>query len=789
MLRNYYRILFKPENCVFVLHSSKSLKEMRLYAQKYFDFKLEEPTQEYKNLYKDKEKALDNPIFLENSLGKIAFFNYTRDTPLLLISFPISQRSGNVEIDKILRYLFYKKEDNSLLQYLYDNNFISYFEIYCEGRFKNNEMITFNFDLTKDGYENVDKIIEAFFATVNALRDSDNIQDLLNNLKLIDNSTFINGLESYPIDINDIFNVLNNYMLFGPEKMLGSPNDLMYKENRIKEIINELSVENAFIFIDSKDELKSKYLTSDELLFTKNYKTPYRMNKIDDDYLNNLTTIKSVDNYTFELRTKNEKHTKLKELTKKPCYENKGDKCEYDEYNPNEDKIYMPYVIRNSDGVYSLMKIDRSFGVPFVKGYIELILDENKFKDVFNDTANIISYYLFLYSFDYKFSFSDLYEGNSTISLPQRISNKITIEFSTYNDLLEDVIKYIIDFFETPIDESTFNSMKEKLYLLSSNENGVSIGNIFNDARFLFERFMTADSLDESPYDKESFYNSSYSDYNDIFFSANNMITNLKYLTHGDISYEQSNRTTEELSILINKTLEITLKLSAQKKIEIPENTSILYFYKIPNPNQRQGGILVRYEFDRTLMSEMRMYSLCAFSFFFDYLRTKRGTGYNVRIMPVNMGVKSYLQIFAIGKVYSPEKMDRFINEAIIESFSYKKCLVDEIMNHMENKLSAQSFYAEEKFNDLKSFLNPEQLNNFKLNKENYFNYDSIIQKVKETLIDKPKRIAILLHRGDITDEEYEKQKAELDKSYFLNANITNELTEDIKYLNKYGIN
>ena len=69
MLRNYYRILFKPENCVFVLHSSKSLKEMRLYAQKYFDFKLEEPTQEYKNLYKDKEKALDNPIFLENSLG------------------------------------------------------------------------------------------------------------------------------------------------------------------------------------------------------------------------------------------------------------------------------------------------------------------------------------------------------------------------------------------------------------------------------------------------------------------------------------------------------------------------------------------------------------------------------------------------------------------------------------------------------------------------------------------------------------------------------------------------
>ena len=75
MLRNYYRIIFNPENCVFVLYSSKSFEDMRLLAQKYFDFVLEEPTQEYIELYNNKTEALDNPLFLENSLGKIAFSN------------------------------------------------------------------------------------------------------------------------------------------------------------------------------------------------------------------------------------------------------------------------------------------------------------------------------------------------------------------------------------------------------------------------------------------------------------------------------------------------------------------------------------------------------------------------------------------------------------------------------------------------------------------------------------------------------------------------------------------
>ena len=791
MLRNYYRIIFNPENCVFVLYSSKSFEDMRLLAQKYFDFVLEEPTQEYIELYNNKTEALDNPLFLENSLGKIAFSNFNRDTPVLLFLFTISQKSGKVDASEILNYLFNKKEDNSLLQYLYNKNYISNFQNGIFSYIYNNHIYAFIFDLTKDGYENIDKIIEAFFATVNTLKDNQNIQDLLNNIESIKNASFINREEASTVFPDDIDNLLRNYAMFGPKNLLGNPINLTYDENRVKEILNELTPDKSFIYIDSKDKLNSKYLTSDEILFTRNYKTPYKINRISDVLLTQLNNIKTVDDYTFNLRTKNEKYTKLNELTQKPCYENKEPyKCEYNEYDQSKDESYEPYVVRNENNIVSLMKIDRSYGIPFVKGYIELIFDENEFKEFFSNTSNQISGNLLLDSFNYIFLFSDLYEGGSSISISidefkEDPSNKVSITFSTYNDLLEDVINYIMDFFDTPIDESTFNSMKEYLYYYNSNENGTSIDNLMYDSYDLFIRLITADTIEKAIINKENIMLSSYSDFNETFFKITKMITSIKYLTHGDISYEQSSQTTTKLSNLINKELEVNLKLSAEKKIDIPENISIIFSYKIQNEDQRQGAVLVRYEFNESLYSYMYLYSKCTYSFFFDYIRAKRGAGYHVHIMPVYIKGKYYLQIFAMGKIYSPEKMDRFINEAIIESFSFKKCLVKDVINHIKRKDSEPPFYAEEKFQNLVKSMNPEKLMNSKLKKEE-LNFDSIVKVVKGVLIDKPKRISILLHRGDISDDDLKNQKAELDDTYFLNTKIRNEVTEDIKYLEKF---
>ena len=90
--------------------------------------------------------------------------------------------------------------------------------------------------------------------------------------------------------------------MFGPENMLGSPIILTYDKDRIKEILNGISPNNTFIFIDTKDEVNSIYLENAESFITKNYKLPYKMKNISEELLGKLNTIKSIDGYSFNIR-------------------------------------------------------------------------------------------------------------------------------------------------------------------------------------------------------------------------------------------------------------------------------------------------------------------------------------------------------------------------------------------------------------------------------------------------------------------------------------------------------
>ena len=654
MLKNYYKILFKPENCILLLYSSKSLDEMRLLAQKYFDFKLPEPNQEYIDLIKKNQESLNEPLFLENSLGKIALYNSRRDTSRIIIFYHISQKSGNVDITNLLSYLLMNiKEKDTLIQYLYDKNYVSNFEVYTNSYIQNYELISFYIDLTDEGYNNIDKVIESFFATVNTLREEKNIQNLLNNMKSIDEINFINKEEQNTIFPDDINNLFRSFTMFGPEYMLGAPYDLLYNEKRTKEILEELSVDKSFIFIDSSKELKSEYLTSEEILYTENYKIPFRANDIPERLLNNLKTIKKVDEQEFKIRSKNNLYSKLNETTQKPCYQNGNSyECKYNEYDPNKDKDYLPYTIKNENNIFSLMKIDRSYGIPFIKGYIELLLDESTMKEILNEESNNVYYYLFLNSLNYKFSLSNLKEGGTTISISEDLEPKIKITFSTYNDLLNDVIKYILDFFNDPIDELSFNTIKE-IYILYNSQNHDSslINEMDNEMLNLAKRFLTADTLEKSIINKESVKNSLYETYSNFFYNIIKIITNIKYLTHGDISFEQANESTNKLSKLIKFTPRMKLKLS-EKKIEIPEKSSFLYSYKSENKYQVQGGTLVLYEYDEKIKKEITLYSNCASSFIFDYLRTKRGSGYQVDSSLRTFNGKQYFVIISVGKVF-----------------------------------------------------------------------------------------------------------------------------------------
>ena len=302
----------------------------------------------------------------------------------------------------------------------------------------------------------------------------------------------------------------------------------------------------------------------------------------------------------------------------------------------------------------------------------------------------------------------------------------------------------------------------------------------------LTDRFLTADTLEESIVNKESVKNAIYSDYYEIFYNITNITTKLNYLTHGDISFKEANETTYKLLKLIKYIPEVNLKLSEEKKIEIPEKSSFLYSYKSQNEYQVQGGTYIVYEYNETIKDEITIYSYCAGAFFWDYIRTKRGSGYQVKVLLRTIRNKPYIQIYSLGKVFSPEKMDRLVNEAINASFSFDKCLANDIYKHINNKKNATLSYAEKKFEELTKQFEPKKLSNLQINeKEKEITYESVVNTMKEVFVNKPKRISILYYRGDISDEELEKQKKELDEKYYLNQDIINDRTEDIKYLEK----
>jgi len=111
------------------------------------------------------------------------------------------------------------------------------------------------------------------------------------------------------------------------------------------------------------------------------------------------------------------------------------------------------------------MKIDRSFGVPFVKGYVNITLDEDKYKEYVKSNETTALCYLLLNSINFKFKRSDLFEAGTKVEISNSPNSFLQISFSTYNDLLDKVVDLIMSSFKEPVNEAEFNVLKDRYYL------------------------------------------------------------------------------------------------------------------------------------------------------------------------------------------------------------------------------------------------------------------------------------------------------------------------------------
>ena len=468
ILRNYFLTIFKPENCVFLIYSSSSFEEMSNKARKYFNYTLKEPTKEFNDLINTKIKALDNPIFLEGQLGKIATFDGLRETPLLMLYFQFAQNEKYVEVNNLLNNLFYNYNEGTLIYYLKKKNFISKLSLDTIGYYKNIEITQIFFYLTNEGLKHVDEVIEAIFASINAIKNSDKLEDIVNNLKIISHKLFEFRQDKKVTFPDDIDTIMRNWHFYGAKSILREPIDELYTKERVNQILNELSPDQSFIIIDSPTEFTSKYLSSNEIIYTRNYNVPYKINKISEENINHLKEITSIDDYNFTIGDINNDYTKLENITDIPCYRKTPNECdEYNETDPNNREETDPYIIHKDENILSLMKIDRTFGIPFIKGYIEIEFDKNKIKDYIKTIDDKAIIHLIIMSLNSQFSESNLSNGGTEMNFEIDSSKDIILKitFSTYTDLLGKVTDYITNMLNNKVEEFSFNNIKEQYYI------------------------------------------------------------------------------------------------------------------------------------------------------------------------------------------------------------------------------------------------------------------------------------------------------------------------------------
>ena len=107
--------------------------------------------------------------------------------------------------------------------------------------------------LQDEGEKNIDKIIQAFFASVNSIKKESNekLEEIINNIKLIETKKFQFKEDKKLVFPDDINNFVNGYYFYGEKNIFGSPVYELFTLKRAKQILEELSPDKTFILIDS----------------------------------------------------------------------------------------------------------------------------------------------------------------------------------------------------------------------------------------------------------------------------------------------------------------------------------------------------------------------------------------------------------------------------------------------------------------------------------------------------------------------------------------------------------
>ena len=803
-LKQYHMIVNRPEKIFFVFYSNLSLKKSKKYIKNNFNYKMYEfPENEIDKDYKEEfENNINyfkyNDIFDYNLYKHGIFYNSNVKLNILNIFFNIGKVDyKDIQFD-LLEYYDFLFNSKSLLTILKQNEYIidtDRIRVYTFTLIQNNNIMDIELALSEKGLNDLDKVLIIIYKYIEKMKEKGSKEEYFENyIKYKENANIINFQKSSFTQnlVNSIILMNQNYRLYGENQIFttGTPNMTLYKEEKLEKYLENIQYEKSFFVLNLKPDISNittipfityttkktiKYYNADILYgeFPKNFK--------DNIVSENIENIKNIKN--LDIRSINRYFSKDLIPKDLPCYKISHKKCEeLNEFDFIKKVNYTPTTLEDENKNYvTEYQIDKSSESNIISAYIEFTFQENK---IFKASTfrRIESDYLRkrIIEFD---------EMNS-IYFRNFYNTTLGIEFRCFHDNIEKIIKDFLNLIIAIPHEEEFN------YIVNSIVEEFIIGetSLFSNTLTTSDLFYNkgtmqyySRSIDEI---REMFQNTTFEDFKKNHSEAFNTVKSLNLKVAGNIDKDL----VQSLHNIVKETIQITpLNFTIFKEDESEpdkkdESPYVINYYEKSNLKYEiDNAVFVRYEFDDKFRKYMPVLMGCLQNIAMIYLRFNYSNSYSPRVLNFYDSIGIYEQ----GRYKEVTEMEEDINNVIegvvngsIQCENYKE-IVDSYKITAEEKI-------EKSYDTLvSSFFYGTYEGERRKEEEIQFpkTFKDFIGFLSEIFKEKPKRIAVLMARSDMSDEDFSKmvenKKKNTNERYKLNPSIVIEHTDDICYRNK----
>ena len=784
----------RPENMFFVLYSNLTIKTLRDFVDKNFNYKMHEFSDDEIDI-NDKNKLLENietlkkeEIFDENLYEHGFFYNSSLNQNILHIFFHI----GNVDYKDlqfdIIEYFEYLFKSKHLFKILKEkdyilinlNNLNNLIGIYTYLILENNNIAMLELVLTDKGLEEIENVLLIIYKYVDILKKEGYKKEYFDNfIKYKQNQIIINFDKTKMfMDLSETFTLMiQNYKLYGEKQILiaGIPTQKDYDENKLKKYLNNITYEKSFFAVNTKYNTTNipTFLESISKEILNYYKADFLLGKIPNEFKNKMNN----DNIITGLKMRDinpyfsEKNEKVI-----PCYKKKPNKCkELNEFDFEKEDEYKGTLLEEENKNYvTYYQIDKSSEAYIVNAYFEMNVDENELL-IDNYLVNLEYYYLI----------HKLNEINElpTISLVTIYNTTLAFTFNCFSDNIEIIFKDFIEIIRKDPEEYEFNFIYNFLIFL---------GNSIDETPLRQYVFSIADTFinKENKYDynrpsSQKFDNLTYNKFKEMNNKIFNSINSLNLKVTGNIDKDLVQR----LHNIMKEKFKIE-KISSQKTEALvsrglSSNTPhvINYYEKSKIKNEIDNSILVIYEFDKIYEKYSTILQACLNNIGMTSLRLNYSDAYTPSISIYS----NLIYIYEQGRYKEVTQMEDDINEVLLGMINGNiKCenYKDIIKSY---KLKGKK-KTEKTYNSL--------FNDYIYGKYDYppyeddikypDNFEDLIKEIAP-IFTEPKRYTILISRSDMMDEDFNKlfENRTKNSKYIINPKINIEHTKDIDYLKK----